>query len=119
MNINREILSFRYSKNFIFNLYKRKKNKNFFLDLNTESHNCCPICSSREGYLISEVDRIGVLCDTVICKDCDFVFNNSFISNTSDFYSDKFGEMRWGDPEANFLKRTSPNSFSQKRFQLI
>jgi hypothetical protein len=119
MNITREILSFRYNKNYIFNRYKRKKNKKNFLDLSTESHSYCPVCSSTEGYLIAEVDRIGVLCDTVVCKDCDFVFNNSFISNTADFYQNKFAEMRWGDPEANFIKRTSLNSFSQKRFQFI
>jgi SAM-dependent methyltransferase len=119
MNINKKLLSFRYKKNFLLNRNKRKKIKFTLHKNNIGFHISCPICSGVEGYLISEVDRIGFPCDTVICKECDFVFNNSYISNPNEFYETHFGADRWGDPEINFMKRTSSDSFSWKRFSFL
>ena len=118
MNISRKLLSFRFKKNFFINRNKLKKIE-FNPHKNIGSHSSCPICSCIEVYLISEVDRIGFHCDTVVCKECDFVFNNSYISNPKEFYEAQFGVGRWGDPEKNFIKRTSLDSFSWKRFSFL
>ena len=51
---------------------KRKKLETTPNKINKGSHSYCPICSSDEVYLISEVDRVGFPCDTVVCKKCEF-----------------------------------------------
>ena len=119
MNINSKLLSFRYKKKSFLNHSKRKKLEVTPNKIDKGSYTSCPICSSDEVYLISEVDRVGFPCDTVICKKCEFVFNNSYISNPNEFYENQFGEVRWGNPEKNFIKRTSIDSFSWKRFSFL
>jgi 2-polyprenyl-3-methyl-5-hydroxy-6-metoxy-1,4-benzoquinol methylase len=119
MKLTKNIISFRYSKRFIFNLLRKRNiqsnSNNFF-----KSHESCPICSNDEYEIISEVDRVGMSNETVICKQCDFVFNNSYISNpTTEYYNNQFGNERWQDPEKSFVKRTSLDSFSPKRFEFL
>jgi len=118
MKITPNILSFRYRKNFLINYLKRKKRSSQDKVVK-QSHLCCPVCKFDEAELIAEVDRVGVLSDTVVCRQCGFVFNNSFIANPDDFYSCEWGGNRWGDPENNFLNRTNTNSFSWKRFSYV
>ena len=115
INKTSKLLSLRYKKIFFLNRSKWNKLKLSLDQVNISSHESCPICRCEEVYLISEVDRVGFPCDTVLCKQCEFVFNNSFIDNASEFYTHKWGEDRWGDPEKNFLNRTSSDSFSWKR----
>jgi len=119
MEVNRKLLSFRYKKYFLINRLKLKKNKFSTYSYNIKSHDACPLCSSKEAFLISEVDRVGFLCNTVMCKECDFVFNNSYISEPNDLYEKHFGADRWGDPEKNFIRRTSLDSYSWKRFSFL
>ena len=119
MNINRKLLSFRYRKKSFLNRSKRKKLEITPNKIDKGSHTYCPICSSDEVYLISEVDRVGFPCDTVMCKKCEFVFNNSYISNPNEFYANQFGKARWGNPEKNFIKRTAKDSFSKQRFAFL
>jgi 2-polyprenyl-3-methyl-5-hydroxy-6-metoxy-1,4-benzoquinol methylase len=118
MKISYNIVGFRYRKGFIVNVLRRKKiqfnSNNFFT-----SHESCPICSADEYEIISEVDTIGMLNETVVCKQCDFVFNNSYIANPTEYYNNQFGAERWQDPEKSFLRRTSTHSFSVKRFEFI
>ena len=119
MKIYSAFLSFRYRKSFLINRFKLKKIEISSSKIINGSHNSCPICFSKEASLISEVDRVGILCNTVICKKCEFVFNNSFIANPIEFYANQFGQARWGEPEKNFVKRTSLDSFSWKRFLFL
>lgn len=117
MLLKKRLLSFRFSKNFFYNKYKFKKSgyKNFKQD----SHNYCPVCGCHSGTLISEVDRVGVQCDTVVCDLCDLVFNNSYISNPVEFYGQEWGADRWDNPEESFLRRTSSDSYSWKRMAFV
>jgi len=119
MKINSELLSFRFRKSFLLNRLRFYKIKSTFIDIKKESHDCCPICLGEEVDLISEVDRVGFPLNTVICKKCGFVFNTSFISNSIEYYGKQFGKDRWRNPEKNFLKRTSQDSFSPKRFKFL
>ena len=105
----------RYRKNFFLN---RRKARALGLDqrpIKTESHDQCPVCGSPSGTLISEVDRVGFPCDTVICDGCQLVFNDTYIVDPVTFYSQEWGVERWGDPEDNFVKRTSSDSYAWKR----
>jgi len=119
MELDRKLLSFRYKKTYILNQFKKKKlglDENFIA---TKNHDTCPVCGCPEAHLISEVDRVGFPCDTVICKQCQFVFNNTYIANPSEFYSKEWGDERWGNPEVNFLKRTASDSYSWKRMAYL
>jgi SAM-dependent methyltransferase len=115
INKTSKLLSFRYKKNFLLNRFKWNKLKLSLSEINVNSHDSCPICRCKEVYVISEVDRVGFPCETVLCKKCEFVFNNSFIDNPNEFYSHQWGDDQWGDPEKNFIKRTSSDSYSWKR----
>jgi len=119
MKINNKLLSFRYSKRFFLNRNLLKKIEPRFAQIKQGAHSFCPICSGQEVNLISEVDRDGFPCDTVICIKCDFVFNNSYITNSTEFYGDQFGKDRWGDPEKSFINRTSLDAFTWKRFSFL
>ena len=119
IKIDKKIINFRYKKNFILNRNKLKKSSFSSNQFSLSSHEHCPICFNKDAFLISEVDRIGFPCDTVVCKKCSFVFNNSYIKNPKFFYESQWGVERWGDPEASFLKRTSPDAFTWKRFEFL
>ena len=119
IKIHKKIINFRYKKNFILNRIKLKKSSFSSNQFSFESHDSCPICFCKEVFLISEVDRIGFPCDTVVCKKCSFVFNNSYIKNPKEFYENHWGDERWGDPEASFIKRSSPDAFTWKRFEFL
>jgi cyclopropane fatty-acyl-phospholipid synthase-like methyltransferase len=116
MILSNRLLGFRYRKNFFLNRINRRKYKS---DIKIGSHNSCPVCGFEEASLISEVDRTGFPCQTVICKQCQFVFNNSFIADPEDFYSHEWGEERWKDPEKNFQKRTATDSYAWKRMAYL
>jgi SAM-dependent methyltransferase len=79
----------------------------------------CNICESQELELISEVDRVGFQCDTVVCSNCNFTFNKNFISNPSDYYKNYYGANKWINPTINFNKRISKNAFSWKRYNYL
>lgn len=87
--------------------------------LSMRSHDTCPLCTHSEATLLSEVDREGFPCDTVICEHCDFVFNDTFLSKPEEYYSHNWGEGRWKDPEKNFLHRTRPDAYAWKRMAYI
>ena len=82
MIVDKKLLSFRYSKDFFLNLKKYGNLSDDERRLSTSSHSKCPGCGSTNGVLIAEVDRVGFLCDTVVCRQCDLVFNNSFIEDS-------------------------------------
>ena len=118
MKIKHSIIGFRYRKGFIINILlakniKLNENKIF------KNHRYCPICNTDEYEIIAEVDRVGMLTETVVCSTCDFVFNNSFIMDPNSFYSSEWGTERWGDPKDNFLRRTASDAFSWKRLAYI
>jgi len=119
MKLKKKLLSFRYSSNFFYNRIKLKKLRFQYNHVQISCHETCPVCGCSSGVLIGEVDRIGFPCDTVICDDCQLVFNNSYIANPSEFYSQIWGVDRWGDPEENFSKRISSDSYSWKRFAFV
>jgi|SaaInlStandDraft_3_1057020.scaffolds.fasta_scaffold17706_2 2-polyprenyl-3-methyl-5-hydroxy-6-metoxy-1,4-benzoquinol methylase len=119
MNITNKLLGFRYKKNFILNRIKLKKLKLNTNPIKTKSHESCPICDCKDVDLIAEVDRVGFPCETVICQHCKFIFNNTYIANPSDFYSREWGDKHWGDPEKNFKRRTSTDSYSWKRMAYL
>ena len=79
----------------------------------------CKICKGTTFDLIAEVDRVGFQCDTIVCNNCNFVFNKNFISNPVDFYKNFYGENRWVDPILNFNKRIAEDAFSWKRFNYL
>lgn len=120
MNKTKKLLSFRYSKTNPFRkIWKTdlKKNRPLF---KTYSNEACPLCSRTNVKLISELDRYGVFCDTVICCYCNFVFNDTLIIDPIEYYRDYYGKIMWKkDEEANFLSRTSPNAFCWKRFAYV
>lgn len=119
MIVTNKLLGFRYKKKFILNRVKRKKLKLNANPIITKSHNSCPICNGMGVDLIAEVDRAGFPCETVICQHCDFIFNNTYIANPSDFYSREWGDERWGEPEKSFKRRTSTDSYSWKRMAFL
>lgn len=119
MNITNTLLSFRYSNSFILNKIKKKKLKSSVNFIKVGSHDSCPICDCRNVDLIAEVDRVGFPCQTVVCQQCQFVFNNSFIVNTTDFYSNEWGSEHWGDPERSFQKRTATDNYAWKRMAYL
>jgi SAM-dependent methyltransferase len=119
MKTNSELLSFRYRKSFLLNRFKFKKIKLTLSNIKKGSHAYCPICFGKEVDLISEVDRVGFPLDTVICKKCKFVFNTSYIANPIEYYENQFGKDRWKNPEKSFVKRTSSDAFSSKRFEFL
>lgn len=86
-------------------------------------HEKCPLCSTAEGILIAEIDRLGIPCKTLICKGCGLVFNDSFFSADSleAVYREFYGKINFNglSPEETFLKRTSPDAYSWKRFAYI
>jgi len=94
-------------------------NKDSFEGVQLNSHSYCPLCSSKKIIKISEVDRVGFFCDTVICNDCNLIFNNNFVSNPNFYYSKIWGPQRWISPKDNFKKRTSDDSYAFKRFKFI
>lgn len=84
-----------------------------------ESVDACPICGCKTAELIAEIDREGYPCDTVICHQCDFVFNDTKIADPNAFYATTWAEERWRDPYASFKMRTSLDSFSWRRHNFI
>ena len=115
MIVDKQLLSFRYTKDFFLNRKKYGNLNNEEKRVSTSSHSKCPNCDSTNGVLIAEVDRVGFPCDTIVCLRCDLVFNNSFIEDSIAYYSQTFGNERWKDSETNFLKRTSPDHYSWMR----
>ena len=103
MIVDKQLLSFRYSKDFFLNRKKYGNLNNEERRVSTSSHSKCPNCASTNGVLIAEVDRVGFPCDTIVCLRCDLVFNNSFIEDSIAYYSQTFGNERWKDSETNFL----------------
>ena len=119
MKISDHILSYRYKKNFPINKYRLKDISEYITKFNLGSHSSCPLCSSNEFIKIAEVDRVGFPCDTLLCKRCSLVFNNSFIKNIESLYSSDFSYERWVDPYESFKKRTEESAFSWKRFNFL
>ena len=119
MKINNQLLSFRYRKSFLFNRFKFKKIESKFKIIKKGLHAFCPICFNKEVNLISEVDRDAYPCDTVVCTKCEFIFNDSYMANPIEYYRKQFGKDRWKKPEKNFVKRTSLEAFSFKRFEFL
>jgi len=114
-----KLISFRYSKRYFINTIRHFLNKKTFKGVKLNSHSHCPLCSSKEIIKISEVDRIGFFCDTVVCGKCQLLFNNNFVSNPDFYYSKIWGTQRWISPEKNFKKRIAGNSFAFNRFFFV
>ena len=119
MTPQKKLLSYRYKKSFPLNKYRRKKNHSSENLLETKSHDLCPICGSKNAYLIAEVDRSGFICDTVICQRCYFVFKDTFISNPEEYYRKNYANKLWGNPEESFNRRTNSDSYSWKRMTYV
>lgn len=117
MNFKKDLLSFRYSKDFVYNKLRRKKLR--YRNVEVGHHEACPLCGSTSGILVSEVDRIGFVCGTIVCSYCHLVFNDSYISNPQHFYSRDWAPERWRNPTDSFLKRTSCDSYSWKRMAFV
>lgn len=86
-------------------------------------HEKCPLCFTAGALLIAETDRLGIPCNTVICKGCGLVFNDSFFTADSldAVYKDFYGKINFNglSPEETFLKRTRPDAYSWKRYAYI
>jgi len=119
MKKTNDIISFRFLKGNFFNKIKQSKLPIDFDKIILGSHQSCPACGFNQAWLIATVDRVGFLCDTVVCKQCQLVFNDSYIAEPETFYSEMWGEERWGDPNENFLKRTRIDAFSWHRFVYV
>ncbi len=113
------LLGQRYKKDFLLNRYKAGRIKWNADNLQTASHSHCPICGAKKAGVIAEVDRIGFPCDTVICNQCQFVFNDSYIANPTEFYSQEWATERWVNPEESFLRRSAPDAYAWKRLAFI
>ena len=113
------LISFRFS---VKNYFNRKKQTKLPFDLQNiqlGSHQKCPACKADQAWLIGSVDRIGFLCDTVVCKECQLVFNDNYISEPEKFYNKIWGEEHWEDPNDNFMKRTHIDHYSWRRFSFV
>ena len=92
-------------------------------DIKQNEHKACPLCFNAEAILIAQIDRLGIPCNTVICKGCGFLFNDSFFSEDSlnIIYKEYYGKINFDgkSPEETFRHRTSPDAFSWKRFAFI
>ncbi|MBT6028738.1 MAG: class I SAM-dependent methyltransferase, partial [Crocinitomicaceae bacterium] len=119
MNTIQKLLSYRFSKANPSNIIRRSKLGLEEIQNETGAHDVCPCCGGKQGFVITEVDRVGFSCDTVVCCDCDLVFNNSFLLKPIDYYKSIFGKQRWQDPELNFQKRTAPLAYSWMRFAYV
>ena len=116
---NKKLLSKRYSKNFITNKINNNKISKDVKNLKTVSYESCPQCGHNEASTVSEVDRTGFFCDTVICNNCELVFNDSYLSDENNYYKELWGKDRWGVAEKSFINRTNPDAFSWKRFAYV
>lgn len=116
MKQEKKLLGLRYKKNSWLN---KGKLKSFFDGAELERHNQCPCCGHDHAWLIAEIDREKFPCQTVVCKQCDFVFNNYFISNFESLYQNHWAESRWRQPEKSFLKRTKEESYAWARFAFL
>ena len=119
MKKTNSLLSYRFSSKNQKNIIKGKNLSFPVSEIQTSSHNHCPACGNEEGWLIAEVDRVGFPCDTVICKSCQFVINDSYLSNPISFYEKYWGEEHWGNPKENWMRRTSPDAYSWKRMAYV
>ena len=118
MKITSNLLSFRYRKNFFINYIKKRKQLSDN-QLITASHLYCPFCKFNEADLIAEVDRVGIPSDTLVCKQCGFVFNNSFIINPLEYYAAAIKKSNDQSPTEMFTKRTATNAYSWKRMAYV
>ena len=119
MKVSKNILSYRYKKDFLINKSRFNKISEYLNKFVIDSHSSCPLCSSNECTNIAEVDRVGFPCDTLICNKCSLVFNNSFIQNIESLYSRDFSYERWEDPHESFKKRTRKDAFSWRRYNFL
>jgi|TARA_Y100000294_G_scaffold103735_1_gene96285 SAM-dependent methyltransferase len=113
------LLSKRFSSDYTTNIRKKNKLDIPISEVERSSHSHCPFCEGEEAWLISEVDRIGFPCDTVICKKCQYVFNDSFLIYPEKFYSEYWGLEHWGDPKENWNGRTQPDAYCWKRLAYV
>ena len=119
MDKSAHLLSYRFSKKNPLNKARRSKLTREEINAKTGSHDTCPGCGVTKGFLISEVDRVGFWCDTVVCSGCDLVFNDSYLLEPLEYYASVFGKRKWQEPELNFLKRTAPDAYAWKRLAYV
>ena len=136
MKKERHLLGRRYKKNRgIPFFYKYKMSKDAIIcvekfrneimngGIKQNEHEKCPLCFTPGALLIAETDRLGIPCNTVICKGCGLVFNDSFFTADSldAVYKDFYGKINFNglSPEESFLKRTGPDAYSWKRYAYI
>ena len=120
MDKTRKLLSFRYSKTNPFNRISKTKLEQNRPKVKTSANKTCPICKKTNVSLISEVDRTGFFCDTVICSYCNLVFNDTLIIEPIKYYSNDYGKLMWKkSAEENFINRTSPNAYCWKRLAYV
>lgn len=119
MKITHRLLSNRFSKDHPVNLTKMRDLPLEIVNTQIASHDMCPACGSTTALLVAEIDRVGFPCSTLICTDCELVFNNSFLLNPVEYYEHTFANEKWKEPEENFLKRTAPEAYTWKRLAYI
>jgi SAM-dependent methyltransferase len=86
------------------------------------SRSVCPLCKAGAGTVIGEKDRLGVPCRTVVCENCELLFNDSFLDEPSSslFYEKYWRQIQWGsDPEKNFELRTRAGAYAWKRLAYV
>lgn len=102
---------------------KRLKEEINKVNIEQREHESCPLCFGKEAILIAEKDRYGIPCDTVVCKLCGLVFNDSFFDENSleVVYKEFYGDINFDGvaPDESFSKRTRPDAYSWKRFAFI
>ena len=119
MNKTPHLLGRRFSKEFMLNRRKVRSPKWTPCNLQTASHEACPICRATDAKLIAEVDRVGFPSDTVICDQCGFVFNDSYIADPAKFYRQEWASERWVEPEESFRRRSAADSYAWKRLAFL
>ena len=64
----------------------------------------CPVCDGSDYETLSEKDRYGLYCNTVICKNCGLLMTNPRMTKESlnKFYSDDYRELYTGSKNAKF-----------------
>lgn len=126
INITEELLSQR------FDYTKKNETGDLLLDelvdkcaekYHKKKHSVCPLCACTEVYLVSKKDRLDINVNILICKKCNFIFNDSLFSDDdlAEIYGNYIAKIWWNDSdlERTFTKKTSKDSYANTRYNFI
>jgi transcription elongation factor Elf1 len=79
------------------NVERKTEDKTYVFEQTT-----CPVCDGSSYETLSEKDRYGLSCNTVICKNCGMLMTNPRMTKESlnKFYSDDYRELYVGSKNA-------------------